>query len=151
MTEAASVTLERAGQRHPAPLTVSGTDTAAFLVHGLPVTDQMRRSYRDERKATDHGACAVAILIIKNLLDLHVIEEACPPSGFDYWVKTPDSFLFQEAQRLEVSGMLRQDESRQRSRLAEKNRQVLRGSGDVSRIIVVVEFSRFLALIDRRP
>jgi hypothetical protein len=150
MAEAGSVCLEEEGHSQTATLHVDGDFDHDLLLHRLEVDERMRRSHRFEPTATEKGACGVAVLMIHELTDYTVVEEAARGTHFDYWLGRPGSFLFQDAARLEVSGIRRGDASDVRARVRTKERQIGRSTEPLPGFVVVVEFGRPLAWITRR-
>jgi hypothetical protein len=150
MAEAGSVCLQGEGHVGTVPMHVDGDFDRDFLLHPLAVDEQMRRSHRFESTMTEKGACGVAVLVIRELTDYTVVEEAARGTHFDYWLGRPGSFLFQDAARLEVSGLRRADESAVRARLRIKKRQIERSEELLPGFVVVVEFSRPAAWVLQR-
>lgn len=150
MSEAGSVCLEGEGHAQAVALHVDGDFEHDFLLHRLEVDERMRRSHRFEPTTTERGACGVAVLVIRALTDYTVVEEAARGTHFDYWLGRPGSFLFQDAARLEVSGIRRGDASDVRTRVRIKEEQIGRSTEPLPGFVVVVEFGRPLAWIVRR-
>jgi hypothetical protein len=115
----------------------------------------MRCSWNDKEEATEFGACAIAILVILDLTDYTVISRAAKGGGFDYWLgkEENDEELpsYQNKARLEVSGILRGNDSDIQSRVRKKLKQV-EPSDDTTlpAYIVVVEFSKPLSLVVKK-
>jgi hypothetical protein len=151
--EAASVCL--AACHHPLETELHLPDlerVQASIVRG-DVDDQMSRAYNDLQKTTELGAVGVAILLVRQLFDLTVIQQSRKGTGFDYWVgpQTTDGLVFQNTARLEVSGILRGDDSQFRTRVKQKLRQS--SPSDETRLpayAAVVEFSRPQAEVARQ-
>jgi hypothetical protein len=141
LAEAASVCLEEQGHGLSTGLRVEGDFLAAFPLHRLTADEQMRRSHNDAEKATENGACGIAILAVRDLTGLGVLLQSRRGMGFDYWLSPQEDFLFQSALRLEVSGIRRGKEGSIRERVRRKMKQTER-SGDLApALIAVVEFS----------
>jgi hypothetical protein len=141
LAEAASVCLEDQGHGPSTGLKVDGDFLAAFPLHRLTVEEQMRRSHNDAEKATENGACGVAILAIRDLTGRSVLLQSRRGTGFDYWLSSPQGFLFQEAVRLEVSGIRSGKEGSIRERVRRKMEQTERSRDLAPVLIAVVEFS----------
>lgn len=150
MAEAGSVCLESVGHDGTTILRVEGDFNGKFLLHRLEVDERMRRSHRSEIPATEEGACGVAVLLIGELTRYTVSEQAKIGEYFDYWLARPGSFLFQDAARLEVSGIRRGDQAAVDARVREKKRQIGRSQVRLPGFIVVVEFSRPQARVVER-
>lgn len=151
MAEAASVCLEDEGHGIWLVLTIDGIFEEVFDVRRLVVTGQMRGAHVDPRKATESGACGIAILSIQTLTGLKVLEQAMVGTGFDYWLTSNQGSLpFQGAVQLEVSGVRRGDARSVQARMRQKFRQTTRSGSGFPLFIAVVEFSRAKVRILRR-
>jgi hypothetical protein len=142
LAEAASICLEERGHGSPTELAVDGDLDADFALHSLTVDAQMRRSHEDQDRATEHGACGVAILAVRQMTGLTVLRQSRRGTGFDYWLGPQDAFLFQDAFRLEISGIRKGGEPAIRSRIRRKIGQTGDHLGPAPVIIAVVEFGR---------
>jgi len=134
-------------------LTVKGEFTAVFKLYWQEVTDQMLRCWNDSEYTTEQAAYGIAFLIIQELTDYTVIERSRRGTGFDYWLgkKSDNNELpFQNAVRLEVSGIRKGDDSRIKARIKQKLEQVSPTDGKLPAYIVVVEFSNPLAFIVKK-
>ena len=116
------------------------------------VTLQALQCWKDETSATEHGAVAVAILVVQNILGKKVVERSYRGTGFDYWLgETNESDdLFEKKERLEISGIRAGDPSVLRRRIAEKEKQTQRSDGIYPAIVIVIEFGQPLGHISRR-
>ncbi|HSN87169.1 MAG TPA: hypothetical protein VL025_10455, partial [Thermoanaerobaculia bacterium] len=95
----------------------------------------------DRGKATENGACGIAILAIQALTSREVLKQAMVGTGFDYWLVSGQSgFPFQGAARLEVSGIRKGDERALRARIQQKLRQTERSGQGSPLLVAVVEF-----------
>lgn len=112
------------------------------------VTDKIRRSWDDLQDATEHGAIAIAVLLLVERTNYSIVARTVKGNGFDYWLSDDTSFEDNEliptgSARLEVSGILTQTKNNTiLSRINRKEKQV--SSSDNSNfpaIILVVEFS----------
>ena len=146
LAEAASVCLEEKNQqqgcRLDCQLDVEGHRFRSSQVVWPPADDRIRRTHRTDQKATEEGACGIAILLTFELTDYKVLELACKGSGVDYWLtkKMSNSVLGFDA-RLEVSGMLSRDDYEFARRINEKLAQTKRSDHTKrTAYVVVVEF-----------
>jgi len=109
------------------------------------VTNQLIRAYAELRRATDYAACAIALLLIRELTEFTGIEQSCIGSTIDYYLVPQDRddiLLFNHAARLEVSGILKENENNTvDNRIAAKIRR-LKGESSLPAFIVIVEFSK---------
>ena len=107
----------------------------------ITINDQILRSWADEQELVEYGACGVAILMMLNLVGFKVIRRARKGTGFDYWLaSTNEDLPFQEAARLEVSGILTGREAELMKRIRQKVIQTQRSSSSLPAYVVVVEF-----------
>lgn len=125
-------------------LKVKGTLDATFNIYwDSNLNDQVRDAWNDEQELTEYGACGIAVLLILKLTGFTVIRRARKGEGFDYWLghKSADQ-PFQNAARLEVSGILNGDASDIRTRVNKKRKQTeVSDSTLLPAFIAVVEFS----------
>ncbi len=152
LAEAASVCLEDQNHAIHVELSIDGIFEELLLVERLAVDGQMQASHRDEQEATEHGACGVAILGICNLTNLKVLKRARKGTGCDYWIGPDQDPWFENAVRLEISGIREGDESKIRERVQRKSRQTQRWTetSPSPALVAVVEFSRPLLRIVKR-
>jgi hypothetical protein len=151
MAYAAAVCLEEEGHNPGALLGVwqaDGDSSSArqFTLDWSRPTDEARRSWANPEEATEHGACAVAALLVEALTGLVILNRARRGTGFDYWLGRRDENppLFQGLTRLEISGIRRGDNTVLRARERQKLAQIERGETPQTRglsgIVVIVEF-----------
>lgn len=140
MADAAAVCLADRGHGNEVILRVSGDLRGSYLLHRPDVTDRLRGTY-DPDEATELGACAIAILVMRDQTGL-TVQRAFKGEGFDYWLGTVDEERpFQQMARLEVSGIRRGDRRRVAARLKEKLERVRSSEEALTAYVVVVEFS----------
>jgi hypothetical protein len=141
--EACIVCLDNEGHQSGVTLHVEGIipQQEVAVQWDVSVTDQVRRAWADEVNATEWGACALAFALITTLTPYTVIRQSRRGTGIDYWLGRQDSvqLLFQDAARLEVSGIRRADPGTVRTRMRQKKQQA--GKAALPTYIVVVEFS----------
>lgn len=132
--------------RHPngIELTVKGLVPTKFQVSwNINITEQDMVSWDNDHDMAEYGACGIAVLLILELTEYTIIRRARTGEGVDYWLGYKDAPLpFQKAARLEVSGMLRGTESKERSRIKEKKEQTEPTDGKLPAYVVVVNFER---------
>jgi hypothetical protein len=109
------------------------------------MTSQQKRNYADLNRATDHAACAIALLLIKEMTELTAIEQARIGTSVDYYLipKAQNNNLIvnQATARLEISGILCQNENNTVDRRIKKKVKRLKAN-NLPTFIVVVEFSK---------
>jgi hypothetical protein len=144
LCEASSCCLEFHHHPKGVKLTVQGMTKTAFTVHwDIDISDQIIRSWKDEQELAEYGACGIAILLILKLTGYTVIERSKKGTGVDYWLGYKDAALpFQNAARLEVTGILNGNNSSVKARLSKKTEQVKQSdSSGLPAFIAIVEFS----------
>jgi hypothetical protein len=115
------------------------------------ITEQTRLAWNDIQELTEYGAAGIAILLIQELTEFMVIRRAVKGDGIDYWLGNKnDKEPFQDAARLEVSGIFSGNESRIKARLEQKKRQTFPSDGDFPAFVIVVEFSKPVSYLERK-
>ncbi|MBW4498430.1 MAG: hypothetical protein KME57_02275 [Scytonema hyalinum WJT4-NPBG1] len=153
LAEACAVCLTDQGHTQGVELKVKGEFTAVFKLYWQEVTDQMLRCWNDIEYTTEQAAYGIAFLVIQELTDYTVIERSRRGTGFDYWLGKKgetNELPFQNAVRLEVSGIRKGDDSRVKARVKLKVEQVSPTDDTLPAYIVVVEFSNPLAFIVKK-
>ena len=122
LAEAASVCLENQKHRSGVNFSVDGEYNEQFVLIWQTITDQMRRCHNDLEVATEYGAYGIAVLLIHALTEFTVVERSRKGTGFDYWLgpKSNKGSLFQNKARLEVSGILKNNDYAFRARIVRK-------------------------------
>lgn len=145
LCHAASVCLEDRAHVSGVQMDITGTLSVRSVTLTWPQTnDQIRRTFADLQDATELGACGIAALLIEEHTELTVFERSKKGPGFDYWLapKGTDDPLFQNKQRLEVSGLLDGKEPAFNARMRQKLAQLERGGVKLLGYGVVVHFAR---------
>lgn len=104
------------------------------------IDDSLRMRNADKVRSTEHSACALAFLLVRELTTYTAIQEATRGTTVDYYLSDKDrndDLIFNHTARLEVSGIARGDESLIKARIKSKLDR-LKGS-DLPIYIVVVE------------
>lgn len=141
--QACAVCLEEQGHQLTASFYVDGAIQQTGQIIWQPTTDAMRSTWNDLEDATEHGAYAVAFLLVKTFYGLSVLQKSRKGTRFDYWLgASPHNPLFQDKVRLEVSGIRRGDGNDIRARESAKTRQIQQSSVSYPGIVVIVEFSK---------
>ena len=116
-------------------------NTSETLSWTTQFTDQMERSLNDQEVATEHGAACISILYALKHTDYTVVQRSRKKTGVDYWLGKKDDILFQNAARMEVSGIYN-DSSKVVARVKKKLEQSAQSDGTgLPAYISVVEFS----------
>ena len=93
---------------------------------------------------------ALALLVLRSLARLTVLERSRKGTGFDWWLAAEDN-LFQAAARLEVSGVMRGSARRINGRLRERIAQTERSDrSGLTAYVAVIEFGGPTAKVVRR-
>jgi hypothetical protein len=149
IADAAIFCFHHRGHAQGTMLEVDGHLNRRFVLSAINMTEQIRNTY-DMDEAIELGACAVAILVIRNMTGLTVIR-ARKGVGIDYWLGEDQGDLpFQNTARLEVSGILLGDHGRVTARVKEKLEQVRASEGLLPAYICVVEFGRPMMRVELR-
>jgi hypothetical protein len=111
------------------------------------ITPEMLRAWKDAQESVEYGATCLAILLVLRLTPYTVIERSVKGTGFDYWLGERASPLpFQQAARLEISGMAegggKKLQARAESKLAQTRRSAKTG---LPAVAIVVEFRKLRA------
>ncbi len=126
-------------------------DHGCILFWHDPESEFSRFFHQDIDEATQFGATGIAILLIKALTPLRVVQRSYKTTGIDYWLVSKKSLVFQKAARLEISGNRREKGSSYRSRVAQKVEQTKQSdSTNLPAFIAVVEFGTPKARMVRR-
>ncbi|MCB2215119.1 MAG: hypothetical protein KQH59_03575 [Desulfobulbaceae bacterium] len=142
LAEAGGVCFESQSHRQGVLIEIRGFSSTDYSLNWPTITDQIRRNWNDPEEATEFGATAVAVLLIKKEVGFSVINRARKGKGFDYWLGDEDSMPFQNKARLEISGIRSGKYSHIKSRLKKKLKQTEPSDGLLPAYIVVVEFSK---------
>ncbi len=117
--------------------------------------DALDRAYNKD-DAPEHGAEAVALLLVREKTDFTAIRRSITSTGIDYWLghqQPVNNQIFNEkSARLEVSGILRQSPTnRVKYRVRTKRNQTKRSDNThFPAFVVVVEFSQPVADLSYR-
>lgn len=130
---------------------VDGSEESFCVQWTGDVTEQLRRSYKDLKKATDFAACTIALLLVRELTECSAVEQAAATgTTVDYYLnlqeKQDDDLIFNHVARLEVSGILCETgRNSVKKRLTAKLKRLSQG---LPTIIIIVEFSRPWSKLD---
>jgi len=143
LAEASAVCLNHHNHPPGVLLRVTGLlDQYVPLTWAIAVNKQLLNSWNDQQELAEYGACGVAILAVLRFEGHKVIRRARKGSKVDYWLASANAEMpFQDAARLEVSGILNGSEAEATRRVREKVSQVQQAPGTLPTYVVVVEFS----------
>lgn len=109
------------------------------------VKENLERAYGDLNKATEHAACAIALLLIRELTEFTAIEQSSIGTTIDYYLipqQGDDTLIFNHAARLEISGILEENEKNTVDSRVKVKQKRLKTEYDMKDFIVIVEFSK---------
>jgi len=152
LTEASILCFE--SQNHPngVEVKISGISQCKVKFEWkIDVSEQMINSWADEQELTEYGACGVAILLILKLTGYTVIQRSKKGTGVDYWLGLDgEEKPFQNAARLEVSGIMAGSENVVKARVSKKIKQTAPSDGKLPAYIAVIEFSNPLSHVVKK-
>ncbi len=147
LVEAAAVCLIESGHQPNVPLEVR-PPPASTLAFSQP-DERAFASRADPQEATERGATAVALALLKARTGYGVVERARKRTGCDWYLGDDDDGPpFQKKHRMEVSGIREEDDSKLRQRVNQKRNQLARGSDDRPGYVVVVGFATPVAVVE---
>ena len=135
------------GHKAGVTLTVNFNGTIwAFQVYWTgELTPQIEKAYREPKRATEFAACAITLILVRELTQYTAVEQSCIGTTIDYYLSLQahtDDLIFNHTARLEVSGILVENEDNKvEDRIKRKIRR-LKPKGDLLDLIAVVEFSK---------
>jgi hypothetical protein len=154
LMESAAVCLDHNRHVSPVSLHLKKVTNPTVLLDWPSVTACMKRTYYDMQRTTEHGACGVAILVVRHITGLSVVQQSKKGTGFDYWLGPDDGkddLPFQNKARLEVSGILSGSPAQFRVRVKQKLEQTKASdSTGLTAYAVIVEFSTPRAEVGKR-
>jgi len=108
------------------------------------VTEEVLRAIAEPIQATNHGACAIALLLVRELTEFTAVEQAAIGTTIDYHIALKgrsDDLLFNDTARLEVSGILKENPSNSVEQRLKRKIKRLKPKEGPPALIVIVEFS----------
>ncbi len=141
LTAAASVMLERKhGRRAEDPALVRRRDERldAVIVR-TPIEPNEREWLADPKRTAEHGAEAIGIAAVHQVLDRVVVHRSTTDEGCDYWVRLNGASDAQPLERLELSGIGDGMQST-RSRVASKRAQLRDHGNDEAGFAIITNF-----------
>jgi hypothetical protein len=152
LAEAACVCLHALGHTPGSSMILLDGDTKKTyeLVWDTP-TQEMCNCHNDAQDATEEGAYAVSFLTVLDVTDYTVIRKSRKGTGVDWFLAYKDE-LFQDAARLEVSGILRGTVDQLAYRVNQKLQQTSLSDGQMLPAFVsVTEFGSPRTRLVRKP
>ncbi len=149
VAEAASVLLEHNRHKRGVLMEVEASSRHRYRVNWPTLHENAVRTHNDLSAAAEQGAYGVAFLLAEELTDFSVIERSRKGTGFDYWLGAGGDHPFQQAARLEVSGIVN-DADQLNPRVKAKMRQTDRSADSLPAFVAVVEFGQPKSVFKRR-
>lgn len=141
LSECAVSCLSRQGHSSGVQMTCDGiVNKQEPLYWTTPYTDQLARSTNDLQEATEHGAECISALFAVEHTPYTIVKRSRKKTGVDYWLGKKDDPLFQEAARLEISGILNGKEeikTRKRQKIQQTSQS---DSTNLPAYVSIVEF-----------
>ena len=149
LAEAAVVCLTQQGHVSDIPMDVDGQEVT--VVCGTPDT-RAGASHADRQEATEEGAVALAITLVRDGTEFDVIQRSWKGTGFDYFLAHAGSNPpFDRAACLEVSRIFDEDDLTMARRIKQKQQQIDAGDGALPGFVVVVGFRQPRAAVRSVP
>lgn len=143
--QACTVCLENSNHTTGVSTNLTGNNPNRLTLNwNSAVNTQVKRNWTDNEEATEYGATAIAILLVKYLSNYECIERSSKGLGFDYWLGEEDTLeIFQRKARLEISGILKESSTNTvENRTKIKENQTKKSSFlNMTAHICVMEFS----------
>jgi hypothetical protein len=133
-------------------LQMGGLSHDPILLHWMDdYNEQKARSYADMQYTVEHGAVCLSVMLTTTITPYTVIERSRKGTGIDYWLGENGSYMFQKKARLEVSGLLKGDDTDIKRRHAAKVKQTHQSDSILLPVYVsVIEFGTPKALFTLR-
>ena len=133
-------------------LQMSGLSHDSILLHWIDDYDEKKaRTYADMQYTVEHGAVCLSVMLTTTITPYTVIERSRKGTGIDYWLGEKDSYMFQKKARLEISGLLKGDDTDLKRRHAAKVKQTHQSDSTLTPVYVsVIEFGTPKALFTLR-
>lgn len=143
LVEAAVVCLTTKGHVSGVGMHTTGDgSTATVRVHWDRLDIRAIASHDDQQEATENGAVAIAIELVRRGTGLEVVRRSRKHTGFDWHLgHRSGAPPFAETTCLEVSGVLNETSTTVADRLRRKVEQVKRGGTGLPGFAVVVGFA----------
>lgn len=149
LAEAATYCLEQQGHVSGVRMYVDGKPVIILCSELDP---RANASHADRQDATEEGAVALAITLVREGTDFDVVQRSWKGTGFDYFLApAAGGPPFDGAACLEVSGIFEEDDVTMARRIKEKKSQIDAGDGLLPGYVVVVGFSQPRAAVRSVP
>jgi len=148
LSEAGAYCLNRAKHESGVVLKIDSKKfDKAKLIWNNVINEQIKRSWNDDREATEFGACCLAILLTLNLTEFTIIERSYIGTGFDYYLGYKNIIPFENAAKLEISGIQEGSIRQIKRRFKEKIKQTEKFNNTKLPVYIsIIEFSEPYAI-----
>ena len=143
LAEAAAHCLKANGHVNPSLLRLSGDVCSSGTLNWHPDIPDEKSTWADLQEAAEYGGYGVGIVVALPWTRTHRVERSAKGTGVDYWIGEviKGSGVFQQAARLELSGILKGGDPSIKARLKQKLEQTKRSdSTRLPAYVVIVEF-----------
>jgi hypothetical protein len=145
LAEAAAYCLYKNDHHSPRDLLLIVKKTITTRLVWTEVGPELDSTWADLKEATEYGAYAVGIVVCLRITSSTRVERCAQEgTGIDLWVTDSvpdDKGIFQRCSRLEVSGILHDDQNRIKSRQRQKTTQTKRSDDTgLPAYVAIVEF-----------
>lgn len=124
------------------------SDTDGCQIRWGAISERRRNSYANTKDATELGAYAVSLAVLRSFCQTVTVKRAPQLSGSDYIIIPSGDLDFERASRLEVSGTSSEDPKEVLRRLSNKLIQLMRGASDLPGLASVVSFRTAQVLME---
>ena len=105
------------------------------------MTEQMQKSWNDQREVTEYGATAIAALLLQKLTNYEILGRAKQEEGIDYYLGYDNNEAIQGF--LEVSGIWKQaPENTVNIRVNKKIKRIKKLKDEFPVFVIVTEFGQ---------
>ena len=149
--ESCVVALENQGHKAGVLLKVEGDLEAVFTLNWDSVSK--RAGWQEPRDVAENGAIAIAFLIVAQMTDYQIVQQAVIGTGFDYWLGVKEGKANFDADNylnasLEVSGINKGGRGKISQRIKQRLQRVgVRSFLNVPGYVVVTEFGEPISII----
>lgn len=129
---------------------VAAQPSRAFDVTWPTLHVDAARTHADLPAAAEQGAYGIAFLLAEALTGYVVIERSRKGTGFDYYLGHDTVYPFENAARMEVSGIVK-NPGAVSGRVSRKFKQTNQSAGRLPAYVAVIEFSQPKSVFRKKP
>lgn len=145
------VAMHQCGHPEQVRFPVEGLVPTVYTLQWEDVYDgQLARTYTDEQSVTERAAVGISALLSLRQTNYTIIERSRKGTGFDYMLGDKDDELFLPKARLEVSGIMSENDSNTiAARYRKKSQQTSKSDAtQLPAYVSIVEFATPKALFN---